>query len=49
MTTRPTPVAPFSDDEVERVVRAGIWRKPWGHGLAEGDRDTGRGMSQIGG
>ena len=38
-----------SDDEVERVVRAGIWRKPWGHGLAEGDRDTGRGMSQIGG
>ncbi len=26
-----------------------IWRKPWGHGLADGDRATVRGMSQIGG
>ena len=38
-----------SDEELERQIRAGIWRKPWGHGLAEGDRNIGRGMSQIGG
>lgn len=38
-----------TDDDLRRVIRAGIWRKPWGHGLAEGDRRTGRGMSQIGG
>lgn len=38
-----------SDEEILRALRAGIWRKPWGHGLAEGDFDIGRGMSQIGG
>jgi cyclic pyranopterin phosphate synthase len=38
-----------SDEEISRTLRAGIWRKPWGHGLAEGDRQIGRGMSQIGG
>ncbi len=38
-----------SDDDIERQIRRGIWRKPWGHGLAEGDRNIGRGMSQIGG
>lgn len=37
------------DAAIERVIRAGIWRKPWGHGIADGDVDTGRGMSQIGG
>jgi cyclic pyranopterin phosphate synthase len=37
------------DDAMMRQLRAGIWRKPWGHGLAEGDRNTVRGMSQIGG
>jgi cyclic pyranopterin phosphate synthase len=37
------------DQTVERQIRQGIWRKPWGHGLAEGDRNIGRGMSQIGG
>lgn len=37
------------DDAILRQLRAGIWRKPWGHGLAEGDRNTVRGMSQIGG
>lgn len=36
------------EDLLERV-RLGVWRKPWGHGLAEGDRNIGRGMSQIGG
>ena len=34
---------------LERAIRAAIWRKPWGHGLAEGERETVRGMSQIGG
>lgn len=38
-----------SDEELEREIRKGVWRKPWGHGLAEGDRNIGRGMSQIGG
>ena len=37
------------DAALARQLRAGIWRKPWGHGLAEGDRNTVRGMSQIGG
>lgn len=37
------------DDALERAIRAAIWRKPWGHGLAEGERETVRGMSQIGG
>ncbi len=37
------------DAAIARQMRAGIWRKPWGHGLAEGDRQTIRGMSQIGG
>ena len=38
-----------SDEDLLRRLRAGIWRKPWGHGLAEGDLNIGRGMSQIGG
>lgn len=38
-----------TDDELERELLGGIWRKPWGHGIAEGDRNIGRGMSQIGG
>ncbi len=38
-----------TDDQLERQLRQGIWRKPWGHGIAEGDRNIGRGMSQIGG
>jgi cyclic pyranopterin phosphate synthase len=37
------------DASLERAIRAAIWRKPWGHGLAEGERQTIRGMSQIGG
>ena len=37
------------DRALERHLRAAIWRKPWGHGLAEGERNTVRGMSQIGG
>lgn len=38
-----------TDEALERELLGGIWRKPWGHGLAEGDRNIGRGMSQIGG
>jgi GTP 3',8-cyclase len=38
-----------SEDDLIEQIRFGVWRKPWGHGLAEGDRNTGRGMSQIGG
>lgn len=38
-----------TEEELIEQIRFGVWRKPWGHGLAEGDRNTGRGMSQIGG
>ncbi|HVB65646.1 MAG TPA: GTP 3',8-cyclase MoaA [Nitrolancea sp.] len=38
-----------NEDDLIEQIRYGVWRKPWGHGLAEGDRNTGRGMSQIGG
>jgi GTP 3',8-cyclase len=38
-----------TDEDLERQLLRGIWRKPWGHGIAEGDRNIGRGMSQIGG
>jgi cyclic pyranopterin phosphate synthase len=37
------------DATLEHSIRAAVWRKPWGHGLAEGERETVRGMSQIGG
>lgn len=37
------------DDALRAQLRAGVWRKPWGHLLADGVRDTVRGMSQIGG
>lgn len=37
------------DETLLASIRGGIWRKPWGHGLAEGERETVRGMSQIGG
>jgi cyclic pyranopterin phosphate synthase len=38
-----------SDDEVERLIRNLIWRKPWGHGLPDGLIPLQRVMSQIGG
>lgn len=38
-----------SDHQLLDIIRGGVWRKPWGHGLADGERSTGRGMSQIGG
>jgi GTP 3',8-cyclase len=38
-----------TDDQLTGRIRSAIWRKPWGHGIAEGDFNIGRGMSQIGG
>ncbi len=38
-----------TDDEILRHLRAGYGAEPWGHRVNEGERDTIRGMSQIGG
>ncbi len=38
-----------SDDELADIVRGAIWRKPWGHGLADDVVPESRVMSQIGG
>ncbi|MFN3928631.1 MAG: GTP 3',8-cyclase MoaA [Thermoflexus sp.] len=38
-----------SDEELKALIRAAIWRKPWGHGLPEGIVPMARVMSQIGG
>lgn len=38
-----------SDEELKALIRAAIWRKPWGHGLPEGVVPMARVMSQIGG
>ena len=35
--------------ELRRIVLEGIWQKPWGHRLAEGEKPTDRTMSEIGG
>jgi molybdenum cofactor biosynthesis enzyme MoaA len=37
------------DEDILRHLHAGKWRKPWGHRVHEGERNTIRGMSQIGG
>lgn len=38
-----------SDDELIAIVREAVWRKPWGHGLADDEVPETRVMSQIGG
>jgi cyclic pyranopterin phosphate synthase len=38
-----------SQDELRKLILDGIWRKPWGHGLAEGVIPLNRIMSEIGG
>lgn len=38
-----------TDEEIIQRIRSGVWRKPWGHRVAQGERNTVRGMSQIGG
>jgi GTP 3',8-cyclase len=36
-------------EDLRQLVLNGIWDKPWGHGLAEGEVALNRGMSEIGG
>ena len=36
-------------EDLRRLITAGIWDKPWGHGLAQGDFALDRVMSEIGG
>jgi cyclic pyranopterin phosphate synthase len=38
-----------SDDELREMIRDGLWEKPWGHRLSEGEAPLNRVMSQIGG
>jgi cyclic pyranopterin phosphate synthase len=38
-----------TEEDLRQIVLGGIWNKPWGHGLAEGDFATNRTMSEIGG
>ncbi len=38
-----------TNEELRQLVVAGIWVKPWGHGLADGEVATNRVMSEIGG
>lgn len=36
-------------EDLRQIILDGIWHKPWGHGLAEGDVPLNRVMSEIGG
>ena len=36
-------------DDLRQIILDGIWEKPWGHGLAEGEFAVNRVMSEIGG
>lgn len=36
-------------NQLSEIIRAAVWRKPWGHGLPEGDVPQLRVMSEIGG
>ena len=38
-----------TDEQLRRLILDGIWEKPWGHQLAQGDVPLNRTMSQIGG
>ena len=38
-----------SNAELRQIILDGIWLKPWGHGLAEGQIPLNRAMSEIGG
>ncbi len=38
-----------SEAELRQLIIAGVWLKPWGHRLADGDVPLNRAMSQIGG
>jgi cyclic pyranopterin phosphate synthase len=36
-------------DDLRKLILDGVWAKPWGHGLMEGEFATNRVMSEIGG
>lgn len=36
-------------DELRKLVLEGVWNKPWGHGLANGEIAINRVMNEIGG
>jgi GTP 3',8-cyclase len=38
-----------SQDDLRQIIVDGVWHKPWGHSLAEGEFAVNRGMSEIGG
>jgi cyclic pyranopterin phosphate synthase len=38
-----------TNEQLEQIIRDGIWEKPWGHGLAENTIAVNRVMSEIGG
>ena len=38
-----------TDDDLRTIIRDGMWRKPWGHGLGKAEFATDRAMSEIGG
>lgn len=38
-----------SDEDLRKLIIEGIWKKPWGHGLATGKIAINRNMSEIGG
>ncbi len=45
-----TPLRQGADiEDLRRLIIDGIWNKPWGHGLAQGEYATNRTMSEIGG
>ncbi len=36
-------------EDLRQIILDGVWQKPWGHGLAQGEIATNRVMSEIGG
>ena len=36
-------------EDLRKIILDGVWQKPWGHGLAEGEFAINRTMSEIGG
>jgi cyclic pyranopterin phosphate synthase len=36
-------------EDLRKLILDGVWMKPWGHGLAQGDVPLNRVMSEIGG
>lgn len=38
-----------TDEDLRILIVEGIWKKPWGHGLANGEIPLNRAMSEIGG